>query len=224
MRWPHLFALILLPSCVGPTFSTERPRVPRKPPGVTIRAPADGAIFFEHEDIPFEGRLFDPTGGISDYEWSSNLDGVLAAMADTPLVNGDALTSARLSAGTHKITLWAVDWNEMDAEDTVTLTVKASHRPTVQIDLPLEASTHSASQPVVLEGHVTDPDGVALTSLQWRSNLDGVLATLEEAPLDADGVSRYAATFSAGDHILTLAVTDDTGLSGDHYVHVKVEP
>lgn len=108
----------------GDFFYTETD--PGRVPGVTIRAPRDRSTFTEGEIIAFEGRIFDPDGryDLMTYEWTSDRDGVLASLDDTPLETaGDALTWRLLSVGTHLVTLRAEDWSGLQGKDAITVTV-----------------------------------------------------------------------------------------------------
>ena len=109
------------------------------------------------------------------------------------------------------------------SQDT-TISGKLQQGPAVTIQAPEDGEVSSTNQAVELVGLVVDGNGLDdIRELTWASDIDGDLADLAAAPLDADGVTRHATTLSVGVHALSLTVTDIDGLSADEIVSVTIE-
>lgn len=67
-------------------------------------------------------------------------------------------------------------------------------------------------------GADTDDDGQGIVAYEWRSNLDGVLATSKKFSIAADALS-------VGTHTLAFRVQDDEGLWSEPVItHLKIQP
>jgi hypothetical protein len=89
-----------------------------------------------------------------------------------------------------------------------------NHRPKPFVIAPEAGSVAAAGSTVVLTGFATDVDEGTFDAdgLGWTSSRDGELGT-------GASLSRV---LSAGQHVLTASVTDQTGLTGSAQVTVKV--
>ncbi|MDJ0906252.1 MAG: FG-GAP-like repeat-containing protein [Woeseiaceae bacterium] len=100
---------------------------------------------------------------------------------------------------------------------TILLAATAAHAapPSVTIDAPSDGSTFNAGVNINFQGTASDPgeDGDISASLDWSSNLDGAIDS---------GASINVSTLSAGTHLITAAVTDSGGESGDATITVTV--
>jgi PKD repeat protein len=175
-------------------------------PTVTIVQPADAAEFTQGDtDITFEGNAvdqFDVEVPPEDLEWTSDLDGVLGT--------GNVLdiAPATLAAGTHLITLTAVDAEGF--EGTADITIVINQLPTVTIVRPDDAAEFAQDDTdITFEGNAVDQFDVEVPpeDLEWTSDLNGVLGTgnvLDIAP----------ATLIPGTHTITLTGIDAGGLEG----------
>jgi hypothetical protein len=107
----------------------------------------------------------------------------------------------------------------------LTIAKELNGPPVVLIDAPRDGTTHPAGEAIEWTGKAADSNGLDdIAEITWRSDLDGVLATLEEAPLDADGVTRFSIELSAGIHFVHLKAEDYEGLEAVDYVRVTVAP
>ncbi len=88
--------------------------------------------------------------------------------------------------------------------------------PSVTIEEPDDGAVFTDGEMVTFRGSATDPEEGALSgsSLQWRSDEDGVLGTGREV----------TSTLSLGTHEVVLRATDSDGESGADTVEVTVEP
>ncbi|MEO0601749.1 MAG: putative metal-binding motif-containing protein, partial [Myxococcota bacterium] len=97
--------------------------------------------------------------------------------------------------------------------------------PTAVIQGPVDGVTLTSAQAAELVGVVNDPNGLQdVSSVFWQSNLDGELADLDSAMLDADGLTRLSTTLTEGTHVITLSVVDSVGQRGEDSIGIQVVP
>ncbi|MDP2310280.1 MAG: hypothetical protein Q8P18_29965, partial [Pseudomonadota bacterium] len=189
-------------------------------PSCTITSPLDGG------DAEV-GTYVDLTATVGDLDqpvtelvatWSSDLDGPLggtAIGADGTIAHGlDTLTF-----GTHVLTLTVVD--ELGAVCTDDLLFSIGTPPDATIEAPLDAELYNEGDLISFLATVSDsgtsPDALALT---WESDRDGLL---DAAPADSTGLAAFDADWlSAGEHVVTLNVTDVEGLYAEAAVTFTV--
>jgi subtilisin family serine protease len=109
----------------GLVDADEAAEVPgNQPPSVEIASPSDGAHFDLGESISFTGSASDPEDGdiTSSIAWSSSLDG--------PLGTGGSFL-ASLSEGVHTVTASVVDSGDLEASQSITITVSAAEQTAI---------------------------------------------------------------------------------------------
>ena len=210
-------------SLLAAGLSTNNP-----PPPASTLAPVQGAALPWGEPVELCARVQDPdrTQDVAAIEvlLTSSADGVLwtsteevPPASDACAAGSDgnlALTLAALSEGPHTLSLTA--WDDFGArgEDEVDVEVvrPANTAPTCTVVAPddgasvFEGDTLSAAAQL---DDAEDPLGELGTA--WASSVDGDLG-----PGDVDelGLATLDLDLSAGEHFLTLVVTDDRGASG----------
>ena len=116
--------------------------VANSPPAVELISPADGGIWVLDQSIAFWASAEDPDAGSlpeNQVRWYSNLDGWLG--------DGENVTTAGLSVGTHQITVFAFDQQGGVGVASLELTVYSS-----AADLPAMPDVLTASpQLIILE-------------------------------------------------------------------------
>lgn len=157
--------------------------------------------------------LCNPYGGSGDLVsvlWTSD-------QLSEPLGSGWILDS-RLSAGVHDVTLTVDDGSGEASQSTIRIDVAAS-APLLILDSPIAGAVVDSDAPILFDfRHSYDPDGdlfnVTITS------------DLESEPMVENGTIDfwYNDYMSAGDHILTFTLTDETGLSRIHTQSIQVLP
>ncbi|MGB1865995.1 MAG: right-handed parallel beta-helix repeat-containing protein [Poseidonia sp.] len=149
---------------------------------------------------------FEPSGG-TEYlvvTWTSDLDGRL-----TPEGQDWLLFEERLSAGTHTITLSVDDGihEPVLAQRTVTIIASA---PVLGLVSPLNGSQSLSSQTLMFDASQSvDYDDDAFT-VTLRSSLH-----TEPLLVDVDPFNSHAFNLKAGQHTLTVTLTDENGDSRD---------
>jgi len=140
---------------------------------------------------------------IVEYEWSSDIDGVIGTEA--------SFTKSDLSAGSHDISLrvrcdadlWSdpVEWSGnplVIIEHTVVATIDSITPNPVDVGMPVQ-----------FEGSGTCSQGHDIVKYEWRSDVDGLIGT---------AASFTTSSLSAGVHNITLTVTCAGDLSSDETV------
>ena len=149
---------------------------------------------------------FEPASG-SEFlvvTWTSSLDGRL-----TPEGEDWLLFESRLSTGEHEITLSVDDGIHEPITTTRTITVTPS-APVLGLVTPEADSIHPSSTNFTLDASESvDYDGDVFT-ITLRSSE-------ENEPLlsDVDPTESHTFTLSAGEHLMTVTLTDVTGMSRD---------
>ncbi len=162
------------------------------------------------DTFPEEGTWhcapFSPYGG-SEFlvvTWTSDLDGRL-----TPEGEDWLMFESRLSTGTHTITLSLDDGIHEPVISTISLEIVPS-APVLGLLSPIDGSSHSSSAILMFDASQSidyDNDSFVLT----------LRTSLEDDPILVDILpsESHALTLRAGNHILTVTLTDDTGMSRD---------
>jgi hypothetical protein len=183
------------------------------PPVVNITSPADGSRFDEGEPVALGGTALDAEDGMLGGEsvvWSSDKDGILAT--------GTTVALANLSVGDHTVTLTATDSDFATGDDAISIGIDAlpPQPPSASILQPLADEVFPGGVPVAFIGSGEDPDGADLedSAFAWSSDLDGPLGTGREV----------SSVLSAGDHLVTLTVTDPQALQATASVAITITP
>ena len=162
------------------------------------------------DTFPEEGTWhcapFSPYGG-SEFlvvTWTSDLDGRL-----TPEGEDWLMFESRLSIGTHTITLSLDDGIHAPVTSTVSLDVVPS-APVLGLVSPEDGSSHPSSAILMFDASQSidyDNDEFVLT----------LRTSLEDDPIlvDVSSSESHALMLRAGSHVLTVTLTDDTGMSRD---------
>ena len=162
------------------------------------------------DTFPEEGTWhcapFSPYGG-SEFlvvTWTSDLDGRL-----TPEGEDWLMFESRLSTGSHTITLSLDDGIHEPVISTISLEIVPS-APVLGLLSPIDGSSHSSSAILMFDASQSidyDNDSFVLT----------LRTSLEDDPIlvDISPSESHALTLRAGNHILTVTLTDDTGMSRD---------
>ena len=181
-------------------------------PSVSITGPANGSTFLTTDSIPFNGSGIDAQDGPlsgGSLVWTSSQTGQIGP--------GESF-NALLVAGVHTITLTATDKQGGTGSASVDITVNTpipfNSRPTAAIISPASGSNFLTTTSILFKGTGIDAEDGPLSgaSLVWDSSLDGDIG---------DGTSVNA-FLTAGNHLITLRVTDSQGSTGRASVSITV--
>lgn len=196
------------------------------PPLVAILAPEDGSAVDPGALVEFLGEARDGQDESAELQitWLSSLDGVLDT--SVPDRNGDMqFATNALSAGSHVITLSAVDSKGDSAEATMTLQVgdgaNVSGAPAIVIVNPSPGEQVGASQVINLLATVADDvDRPEVLPIEVLDNPDGVIWNGYAAATGTLDVPFSA--HSLGIHTLTVSALDLEGKLGTASVTYEV--
>jgi uncharacterized delta-60 repeat protein len=149
----------------------------------------------------------DEDGAITTYAWDLDGDG----QTDH---NGPTVTTTYNNPGTQTVLLKVTDDDNLTATTGAALTVAANHAPGVAIiEPPIQPQAGKAFTLNALAG---DSDG-AVASYAW--DLDGNGSYETSTGADPHVTTKYD---TAGQHLLSVRVTDDEGLSATNADNLKV--
>lgn len=178
-------------------------------PLAAIDNPPNASVYLEGTEIVFAGSAIDAEDGELTGEslvWTSDIDGQIGT--------GTSLSSDGLSAGTHTVTLTAVDSAGMIGTASVTFIINSP--PVATIDRPYDGSLHAANDNITFAGSAIDSeDGSIISSaaLAWSSDVDGVVGS---------GTSFNTNGLSSGMHEITFTAKDANGATGSDSVYIQV--
>lgn len=167
---------------------------------------ADAACSTFPTDGSWTCAPFEPASG-SEFlvvTWTSSLDGRL-----TPEGEDWLLFEERLSAGVHTITLSVDDGIHQPVTTTRELTITPS-APVLGLVSPVSGSVHPSSTIFMLDASQSvdfDEDNFTIT-LRSSEESDPLL-------VDVDPNQQHAFSLRAGEHSMTVTLTDTTGASRD---------
>lgn len=154
--------------------------------------------------------------------WASSLDGPLS-VDDTPSADGELSGPVYLSEGEHYLTLTATDSGGRVGEDALVLEVSSANTaPSCAITAPTDGAVVVEGEEVVLTAWAEDAeDPPEALSVRWESDLDGLVDAT--GPDEAGDISVLATGLSAGEHTISLTVTDSAGLAVVEQVQLVVD-
>ncbi len=181
-------------------------------PIAQIDSPAASSTYVINNSVTFTGSATDTedltlTG--KALSWTSSLDGTIGS--------GSNFTTSNLSAGTHQITLTAIDSMQIADSTTISITINPANNtlPVATITSPATGITYNLNNFISFTGTGYDAEDAWLTgnSLVWYSNQDGQLGT---------GNTISTNSLSGGNHTISLTVTDSFKTSNTATITVSI--
>ncbi len=109
--------------------------------------------------------------------------------------------------------------------DSDSTTTTEDVAPEIAITSPGDGDSFSLAEEVTLSGTASDEDDVATElAYSWSSSLDGELADLAGSPDEDGNFTGSTTALTAGDHTLSLTVSDPVGNSVTESVTITVDP
>ena len=178
-------------------------------PMILIEGPMEGEEFLQSEAVTVIAQVQDNEQPWETIQTSiiSSRDGQL--WSGLPDESGIIQVDAILSAGSHTITVKAIDDDSNQSTESVAIMVLSDSRPGVLITTPGAGDWFWNSDLIHFEAEVTDdfthPQDL---DIRWISEIDGIFGTL---PASASGLARIDTILTAGYQLITLVVTDTDG-------------
>ncbi|MEC8422467.1 MAG: hypothetical protein VX000_01755, partial [Myxococcota bacterium] len=183
---------------------------PNSNPLCEIISPADGSAGQEGTEVFFEAVVSDADVDADQLTvaWRSDTDGELRS--GVPDSDGTArFATSDLTVATHLVTLTVTDEVGGTCTDSTYYTVGTP--PSLTVVEPADGDIVAVGSDVRFSATVSDSEDVPTDLLiDWTSDLDGTIGT---PSADSTGaVSFRTSTLSAGDHAISVTVTDTDGL------------
>jgi len=147
----------------------------------------------EGEVVSFTGHGSDVDGTITNYSWSSSIDGVLSSQA--------SFTTSNLSQGNHIISFMVRD-NEGNWSAVVQDNLTVNNSPPVAIIDSITPRPAMEGERVSFSGHGEDAGAGTIVAHIWESSQDGQLSTQ---------ASFSTSSLSVGHHTISYKVQDNNG-------------
>ena len=179
-------------------------------PSCQIIEPENHAAYSLGETIFFTAQLQDTEASAEElsFTWISDKDGPLGTGSISS--SGEVyLSTSTLSANTHTITFSGTDEIGESCADIIFLTVGTA--PTIIINAPTNGNSYRTGESISFSATIADNDELPSNlSIAWVSDIDGELNTQSS---DSNGNLNFTRNnLSAGNHSITLTVTDSSGL------------
>ena len=146
----------------------------------------------EAQEVEFQGHGTDSDGTIEGYEWRSDLDGLLS--------EGASFSTDELTVGDHIVSFRVQD-DDGAWSDWVTVDLEVQNVAPEAIINDIDPEPADEGEAIDFEGYGEDVRG-DIEGYEWRSDLDGLLASTATFSTD---------TLSVGEHTISFRVQDDEG-------------
>ena len=194
-------------------------RSANQPPTCSISLPADGSAFLAGFLLTLQAQVADPDVDASYLQtsWTSDQDGLLGSgvFSNGVLV----LTTNALSAAVHNISLTVEDEQGLRCTDSIQISIGTP--PHVSITSPSSGSVWNLGETINFTGQVQDnEDAPSQLEVRWSSDVGGDFA--QDYP-SGSGLSSVSYNgFVAGNHVITMLVTDPSGFSGSDDISIYI--
>ena len=188
---------------------------PNSAPSALILSPESGDTLAAGQTWQLVGRVADADSAAQDLRASWSYDGAEVCSDITPSADGIVTCEASGAAGKGDLTLSVVDSDGLESATSISITVEAGEGPSVHVDSAAGQNIYS-DHPITFTGVASGEGNLSVTI---RSHQDGEF----EVDLNDDGSFSATTTLTPGDHVITVTVTDDSGLTDNHGTTVYVE-
>jgi hypothetical protein len=194
-------------------------------PTISIVSPSLQGIYYLGYPVTLRADVSDLEDSPEDLRvtWTADASGEVLASDIVPTSSGEAVSSAALDQGNWVLVATVTDTAGQTDSDTVTISVsEANSPPTCEITAPADASSHTLGAEVEFVGSADDVD----VPIDWLivELLSNPLESLGSWVLDEAGdVSVTVTDLAAGDHVITLVVTDEVGATCLDTINLSVD-
>lgn len=163
-------------------------------PLLSARTLSGESLFNEGDSVTFVGDATDIEDGVitANINWTSSLDGVIGTGAQLIKV---------LSVGNHTITASVTDSAGVTVSESIVLSINGL--PQLNLLAPLSGGSYQEGDSITFSGSASDAeDGILDANINWNSNLQGNIGS----------GAQFIALLNPGTHIVTVSVSDSTGM------------
>lgn len=231
MRRLFFPALIVLISGLWACNDPGTERIP-VPPAIQILEPSDDPDIPEYilgEDVQFIAQAEDGYDAPEELvvTWLTIYNDGGEQTLDLGNTSVDAagrttLIVDDLPVGAHTVRVTVMDTDDMTADDHVNVdVVEFDELPTVQITAPPDSQIVDEHDTVNFAATATDNQDTTLLDVEWTSDLH--VAALDTTAPSANGAIQFQTDqLTAGEHVITITVTDGTGQEASDSIGLTV--
>jgi len=198
--------------------------VRHEPPAVQIVEPSNESSHDAFSSVRFVAQVETYDGSdLTDIEhhWVTGSD----VACDWGTVPSDGLAICFMSfdePGSHSVTVTVKNSRLDTATATISVNIEANSDPEITITSPEDAQFFTPSDAITLEAMVSDAeDSPETLTVVGVSSIDDDLG-LTSTPSSAGDWAANLEDLSVGEHLITLTVYDETGLSGQDTVSLTI--
>ena len=185
-----------------------------------ITSPIDGGVAGAGTTVIFLANVSDPDvpGNFLDVRWESDKMGPIGT--SRPSSDGQVRFHFNgLTVDTHLITLEAEDSFGQTCTSVSVLIVDSP--PVIELTSPQSNRVYEAGQPISFTATAVDNEDVNNTlNIQWDDDVDGIISTTRPSLVGELNFPR--SDISVGQHLITLTVTDSSGLDSQVQIPYSV--
>ena len=190
-------------------------------PEATITSHSDDTELLEGENIQFYAQVSDPNHNTTDLLVAWLVDEDIVCDWQPPDNSGFTACEIRLASDDKIIGAMVKDPQNAAGRDDIRITVLPTDAPTAEIISPVDGQFYYSGQLVTFKAELNDlEDDVSQLTSVWESSVDGEIEVNTEA--DSSGEIEGANYLSAGEHFISLTVTDSTGKTTTESVLITV--
>lgn len=168
------------------------------PPGVTVTSDGSGGIYWPDAQAKLYSTITQGSGTVNNYLWTCTDSGVIFT---EPNLSSTGVTFP--SAGTYTIKFTIKDTNNLQASDTITITVGEKAR---LVDVTINPQAPNTNDQVLAVANVSNPSSIGGLKYEWY--LDG------EFVENTDTNTRLFGGLSVGERKIDVRLSDSNG--GNH--------
>ena len=193
-------------------------------PKATITSHKDGDVEWEAYTTTFRGSVSDPDHKTEELLVTWYVGGLQACTDLVPDADGSTTCTVLIGPSDSRVDLQVQDAGLATGSDTVTLFIKPTSPPSVDIVTPQAGDQFYSDQKVSFSAVVGDEEDAPTTLLAtWSSDIDGTLNIAADP--DTSGDISSVGYLTEGQHLITLTVQDTTAkISSDDVLIVVGGP
>ena len=218
MRFPHLIIPLIAMACRSPDDGLK---AYNSLPQISIQSHSDGSILLEGQTENFYALATDSNHSPGELEVAWFYGGELVCDWSVPDEGGSSNRDITPVSTEPLVRAEVRDPENAGGNAEVLIDVEPSYAPEIEILSPDSETEYAADELIHFSAQLSDAeDPVETLVAEWQSSIDGTLE-INTTPDSSGQISDYA-LLSAGEHVLSLRVSDSMGKSTLEEVIVSV--